>query len=133
MLYALDTNACIELLRGRSPALGQRMAELLPSQVAVPSLVYAELLLGAALSANPLANRRLVDRLVAPLVMLDFDARAAAAYAAARAALQARGLPIGPNDLIIAATAIANQAVLVSANTREFERVPGLQVEDWTR
>ncbi len=132
MLVALDTNTCIDLLRGRSPSLESRMRSCSPSQVALPSMVYAELLLGAELSARPAPNRRLVERFVEPLRLLDFDAAAAAVYARIRARLQADGTLIGPNDLIIAATALAHQAVLVSANTREFSRVPGLQVEDWT-
>jgi tRNA(fMet)-specific endonuclease VapC len=133
MLYALDTNTCIDLLRGRSPRLSARILELSPAHVVVPSLVYAELLLGAELSAEPQRNRRFIDQLVAPMRMLDFGVEAAAAYASIRAALQHDGQLIGPNDLIIAATAVAHQALLVSANVREFRRVPGLRVEDWTR
>lgn len=132
MLFALDTNACIDLLRGRAPAMMERFREVDPTQVAIPSLVYAELLLGVALSETPSANRRLVERLVAPLTVLDFDQRAAKVYATIRAAMQANGTVIGPNDLIIAATALVHQAILVSANVREFGRVPGLLIENWT-
>ena len=131
MLHALDTNTCIDLLRGRPEHLADRLRELSPAQVAVPSLVYAELLLGAALSADPPKNRRLVERLVTPLRILDFDATAAVAYAVVRSELQSAGLCIGPNDLIIAATALAHQALLVTANVRDFSRVPGLRVKDW--
>jgi tRNA(fMet)-specific endonuclease VapC len=65
--------------------------------------------------------------------MLSFDPAAATVYASIRAHLQASGQLIGPNDLIIAATAVAHHALLVSANVREFRRVPGLRVEDWTQ
>ncbi|NLF86567.1 MAG: type II toxin-antitoxin system VapC family toxin [Lentisphaerae bacterium] len=133
MLCALDTNSCIDLLRGRSKRLAGRVLELTPAQVCVPSLVYAELLLAAELSADPPHNRRFVDQLVAPLRMLSFDPAAATVYASIRAHLQASGQLIGPNDLIIAATAVAHHALLVSANVREFRRVPGLRVEDWTQ
>lgn len=133
MLFALDTNTCIDLLRGRSRAAATRLRELMPSQVGIPSMVHGELLLGALLSTRPAENRRLVERFVAPLRPLPFDTLAAAAYAAIRAPLQRAGRIIGPNDLVIAATALAHQAVLVSANGREFARVPGLQVEDWGR
>lgn len=131
MLHALDTNTCIDLLRGRSRLMAERLCELSPEQVALPSLVYAELLLGAALSADPPRNRRLVERFVVPLRILEFDAAAAVAYASIRAELQSAGMSIGPNDLVIAATALAHQALLVTANLREFRRVPGLRVEDW--
>ncbi len=131
MLHTLDTNTCIDLLRGASARLAERIGELSPAQVSLPSLVYAELLLGAALSAAPARNRRLVERLVEPMRILDFDAKAAVAYSAIRAQLQLAGKGIGPNDMIIAATALANQAVLVTANLREFNRVPGLLVENW--
>lgn len=128
----MDTNTCIDLLRGRSKELAGRVLELAPAQVCVPSLVYAELLLGAESSADAPRNRRFVDQLVAPLRMLDFGAAAATVYASIRAHLQASGRLIGPNDLVIAATAMAHQALLVSANVREFRRIPGLRVEDWT-
>ncbi len=133
MLYALDTNTCIDLLRGRSKRLAERVLELTPAQVCVPSLVYGELLLGAELSVDPPRNRRFVDQLVAPLRMLDFNPAAATVYASIRAHLQTSGQSIGPYDLIIAATAVAHQALLVSANVREFRRVPVLRVEDWTQ
>jgi tRNA(fMet)-specific endonuclease VapC len=132
MLHALDTNTCIDLLRGRSSRLAERICELSPAQVAVPSLVYAELLLGAALSADPSRNRQLVERLVMPLRILDFDATAAAAYASVRAELQSAGRSIGPNDMVIAATVLAHHGLLITANLREFSRVPGLRVEDWS-
>ena len=132
MLHALDTNTCIDLLRGKSILVRDRMRELSPAQIAIPSLVYAELLLGAELSALPSRNRHLIERFTAPLRMLDFDMRAAAAYAVIRAKLMKDGLNIGPNDMIIAATALSNQAILITANVREFSRVPGLLVENWT-
>lgn len=133
MLYALDANVCIDLLRGHSQALQHRYRSMQPAQLAIPTLVYGELLLGAALSAKPSQNRRLVERLIDPLRLLDFDARAAEAYAVIRASTQKAGVPIGPNDLVIAATVLAHQAGLVTANVREFRCVPGLQVEDWTQ
>ena len=133
MLVALDTNTCIDLLKGRSPLLAERFRELKPGQVALPALVYAELLLGVELSARAAQNRLRVEKFVAPLKLLYFDAQSAAAYAAARAALQRAGQMIGPNDLIIAATVISHQALLITANVREFRRVPGLRLEDWTK
>lgn len=132
MLHALDTNTCIDLLRGKSRLVRDRMQELSPAQIAIPSLVYAELLLGAELSASSSCNRHLIERFTAPLCILDFDMRAAAAYAVIRARLMKDGLSIGPNDIIIAATALSNQAILITANIREFSRVPGLLVENWT-
>lgn len=84
------------------------------------------------LSEQPARNRQWVERLVAPLTLLDFDGVAATTYGVLRAALQRAGTLIGPNDMMIAATVVSRRAILVSANTRDFRRVPGLQVEAWS-
>jgi tRNA(fMet)-specific endonuclease VapC len=95
-------------------------------------VVKAELLYGAHRSARPDENLRTLDTLFQAFQSVPFDDVAAEHYGRIRAELAAQGTPIGPNDLLIAATALAYNLVLVTHNTREFSRVPGLIVEDWT-
>lgn len=86
---------------------------------------------GAESSNNPEEGRYFVESLLSPLRIIPFDSRCAARYAQIRADLKRRGCMIGPNDLLIAATALAHGATLVSNNTREFRRVEGLLLESW--
>jgi tRNA(fMet)-specific endonuclease VapC len=86
---------------------------------------------GAARSTNPARERAAVDAFAAPFACLPFDHTAADVYATIRADLESRGLPIGANDYLIAAVALANNLTLVTHNTTEFTRVKGLVVEDW--
>lgn len=98
---------------------------------ACPAIVEAELLYGAENSNNPEEGRYFVESLLSPLHIIPFDSRCAACYARVRADLKRRGCIIGPNDLLIAATALAHGATLVSNNTRVFRRVEGLLLELW--
>lgn len=99
--------------------------------VAVSSISAAELYFGVAKSAQPERSRRDVQNLLGSVVVLPFGVTAAEGYGMVRYYLQRRGLPIGPFDLLIAAHAIAENATLVTNNTREFSRVPTLALEDW--
>jgi tRNA(fMet)-specific endonuclease VapC len=129
--FVLDTDHVIDVLRGPrgNPGVARRLASLSPDDVRVASMTVAELLYGAAASADPERNRREVERFLGSIRVLPFGRRAAVAHAAVRRALRAS--PIGPTDLVIAATALAAGATLVTANTTEFGRVPGLRVESW--
>lgn len=131
MKYLLDTNTCIRHLNRRSETIVRMLASLPAEEIAVCSVVKAELFYGGRPSNQPertLARQRMfLDRFVS----LPFDDRAADAYGVIRAQLEAKGTPIGPNDLMIAAIAAANDLILVTNNTREFSRVPGLQIVDW--
>jgi len=129
--YLLDTNVCIRVLNGSSADVVARLGGLDPSEVAMCTVVRAELVFGARKSTHVAENLRLVDALFEPFVCLPFDDRAADAYGSVRADLERVGRPIGPNDLLIAATALANSLILVTHNTSEFGRVPGLSVDDW--
>ncbi len=130
-MYLLDTNACIRVLNDSSPRLIERLRQRRPSELRLCSVVKAELLFGARKSSDPARNQRVLRRFFAPLVSLPLDDASAEAYGAIRFELERSGLPIGANDLLIAATAVAHGAVLVSHNVREFARVPGLSLEDW--
>jgi tRNA(fMet)-specific endonuclease VapC len=130
-MYLLDTNACIRVLNGSSGPLVARMRSHAPSEIRISSVTRAELLYGARRSARVAENLRLLAAFFAPLVSLPFDDASAEQYGALRASLAAVGRPIGPNDLLIAATALAHDLTLVTHNLREFSRITGLKIEDW--
>ena len=131
MKYLLDTNACIAHLRGTNAGVTNQLAAAAPGDVALSSVVKAELRYGAERSANPSKNHAQLLSFFAPLPSLPFDDLASEVYGRIRAQLEAQGTPIGPNDLMIAATAVSSGLILVTHNTAEFARVPGLQIEDW--
>ncbi len=131
MIYLLDTNACIRYLNARSNSIRRRFESLTPESLAVCSVVRAELIYGAMKSERVSANLERTWAFLAGLTSFPFDDVAAEIYGQIRANLEARGAPIGPNDLLIAAIARAQGATLVTHNVKEFERVEGLQFEDW--
>ena len=128
MRYLLDTDAVVDVLRRRHE-VAKRLAAVSPDDVRVSAVTVADLAFGALNSRDPGRNRAETEKLLAQISVAAFGARAAAEHARIRHAL--RAAPIGPNDLVIAATAVAIGATLVTANTREFGRVPGLAVENW--
>ena len=130
-MYLLDTNVCIHLLNQRRPGIQQHFQQCSPGEIALCSIVKAELLYGARHSQRVEANLQLLTRFFAPLVSLPFDDRCAEEAGLIRADLAGQGSPIGPNDLLIAATARAHDAVLITHNSGEFARVTGLRMEDW--
>ena len=131
MRYLLDTNTCIHYLNGTSEAIRRHVETIRPHEMVVCAIVKAELFYGAENSQYPQANlekqRAFLDRFVS----LPFDDRAAKAYGRIRATLKKAGTPIGPNDLLIAAIAVAHNCTLVSHNTKEFERITELSLKDW--
>ncbi len=131
MTYLLDSNTCIRYLNGRAPKVVAKLNVTPPSEIAVCSIVKAELFTGAAKSQTPARTLARQTAFLTRFVSLPFDDAAATVYGPTRAALEQAGTPIGPNDLLIAAIALAHQATLVTHNTREFERIVGLLVEDW--
>ena len=132
MKYLLDANVWIELLRQRNNDLVlQRFKLHVASEIATSAVVQAELLVGAFKSRSPSVARTRISELLDPHVLLSFEAETAVHYAQVRAALEKRGLIIGHNDLMIAATALQHGLTLVTHNTREFGRVSGLRIEDW--
>ena len=130
-MYFLDSCVCIEFMRGRMPYLYNLLRRSDPRLFKVPSVVEAELLLGAEKSARVEENRFLVEQFLLPFETVSFDSGAAREYATIRAQLESKGQLIGPNDMLIAATARSRNATLVTRNTREFKRVPGLKLEEW--
>ncbi|MCB0064368.1 MAG: type II toxin-antitoxin system VapC family toxin [Caldilineaceae bacterium] len=131
MLYLLDTNACIRILNNSSAQLIARIKQEVSSNIRICSVVKAELIFGARNSKCSADNLRTLQTFFQPLISLPFDDLCADEYGTLRADLVRRGAIIGANDMMIAATAIANQCTLVTPNIREFSRVIGLQIEDW--
>jgi tRNA(fMet)-specific endonuclease VapC len=129
-MYALDTNTLVYFFRGEGH-VAERLLATSPADVAVPAVVVYELETGIAKSADPARRRGQLDRLLRAVALLPFGLEEARAAARVRAHLERAGTPIGPMDTLIAATALARSATLVTRNTREFARVPGLTVEDW--
>ena len=129
----LDSNILIAALKGEPPALLNRLAGLAPSRICVSSVVLGELLTGAAKSRDPQAKVAALTELTHAMEGIPFDHEAALAYADIRSALEEKGQPIGPLDTLIAAQAVSRNLVLVTANLREFRRVPGLRCENWMK
>jgi tRNA(fMet)-specific endonuclease VapC len=132
MEYCIDTNTCIDAMRGRVPQLVERFRRQVPEDIGVPAMVRAELLLGALQTRDPEKTRRIVEAFLAPYVVLPFDRDAAEHYAAIRHELETTARIIGPNDLVVAAIARTHSLKLVTHNVAEFGRVPGLMIDDWT-
>ena len=131
MKYLLDTNACVELLNERNTPIVLKIAHVTPQDIAVCSVVKAELYHGAYKSSRREANLNLLAKFFQQFASLPCDDNAAEQYGQLRALLTKQGTLIGPNDLLIAAIALANNTALVTHNTDEFKRVPNLQLEDW--
>lgn len=128
MKYLLDSNAVIALLKGQSEFVA-KLKRRRPQDFAISSIVAHELYYGAFRGQRVAENLARVEALRFPV--LEFDAEDARQAGAIRASLMAAGTPIGPYDLLIAGQALARALVLITHNTREFTRVPGLKVEDW--
>jgi tRNA(fMet)-specific endonuclease VapC len=132
MTYLLDANVWIALLRRSSPLVAARFQAAAPSaDLRICSVVVAELWYGCARSAKPVANRIAVDALIAPFPSLPYTDVAADHIVNVRRTLETLGQVIGAYDMQIAAIALANNCTLVTHNTGEFSRVPGLALEDW--
>lgn len=134
MTYLLDTDILSNLLR-RTPSttLIRRLASVPPEEQSTSSITLGELMYGAqrVRDRTPALLERIEEALLSDLTVLPFDSAAARRYGELRAGLERRGTPIGDADTRIAAIALATDSTVVTANTRHFERVPGLSVENW--
>ena len=129
--YMLDTAACIDIIRRKSPLMLARLRREPVGGICISTITLSELEYGVARSSIPDRNRIALTEFVTPIQVVPYDSRAASNYGAIRADLEARGVPIGSLDLLIAAHALSLGFVVVTANEREFSRVPGLRVENW--
>jgi tRNA(fMet)-specific endonuclease VapC len=131
MRYLLDTNVCVVYLNGRSSSVRDRLLVTPVEEIVVCSVVKAELFYGSFRSNNPKRTLERQQAFLSRFVSLPFQDEAALLAGEIRAELASAGTPIGSYDLQIAAIAVVNNLTLVTHNTREFERVDRLQVEDW--
>ena len=129
--FLLDTNVVIFAIRNRTPPLRERLTDHF-GRMAVSTITVAELQYGVERSSDPARNRRATEEFLALLEVQPFSAAAAEHSGEIRAALAASGRPIGAYDVLIAGQARAGGLTVVTNNVREFERVPGLLVEDWS-
>ncbi len=127
----LDSDVCIDVLRGQSLSIRARLERMRPEEVAVSSIVAGELWTGVSKSTQPDRSRSAINAFLAYVSVLDWPAEAAPSYGKLRAQLESSGRSIGAMDLLIAAHAIHESAVLVTRNLAEFRRVSGLKIETW--
>ena len=131
--FLLDTNICIYIRRRRPPEILQRFLRLKVGEAAISVMTYGELIYGAEKSEQREAAMRQLEELASLLRVLPLPADAGRSYGALRAELEAGGRVIGNNDLWIAAHAKAAKLILVTNNEREFQRVSGLEIQNWAK
>ena len=130
-MFLLDSNVCIQYINGTSESVVRNMVSQPWKNLAVCSVVRAELLFGARRSLRVEENLLRYRKFLDPLHSFPFDDNCAEEYSRVRSELSRQGSLIGPNDLLIASIALAHDATLVTNNTREFKRVQNLRLEDW--
>lgn len=133
MKYMLDTNICIYAIKHKPETVIKNFLSHDPEEICVSVVTYGELMHGVEKSMAIEKNRIALTLFLSPITVLDFHASAAEEYGKIRAELERQGRPIGPMDMLIAGHAKSERLVLVTNNTKEFQRVEGLMMEDWTR
>ena len=131
MRYMPDTNTCTYVIKHKPETVFQKLQNINPEDVCISSVTYAELVHGVEKSAAVEKNRLALSMLLANMEILDFDVDAADCYGKIRAALEKKGTPIGPLDMMIAAHAQSLGYTVVTNNVKEFSRVSALQIENW--
>lgn len=129
-MYVLDTNTLIYFFRGQGKVAKQLLATA-PSEVAIPGIVLYELQVGILKSQSPTQRMEQLDQMMDYVTVFPFGEAEAQVAARVRVQLERRGTPIGPYDMLIAATALRHDAVLVTHNIAEFSRIEDLRLEDW--
>ncbi|WP_414527057.1 type II toxin-antitoxin system VapC family toxin [Nodularia chucula] len=129
-MYVLDTNTLIYYFKGQGQ-VAQNLANVSAQEIIVPTIVLFELQVGIAKSTSPGKRSQQLQQLVSRVKLVAFDRDAALAAATIRAELEKQGTPIGQIDVLIAGTAVALEAILITHNLKEFSRVPGLAIADW--
>jgi tRNA(fMet)-specific endonuclease VapC len=131
--YMLDTNMCIYIAKHRPPEVRARFERLKPGQLVMSAITYGELYYGASKSSQQAKALAQLQELVQDIPVEELDSRASEAYGEIRATLEKEGRLIGNNDLWIGAHALALNLTLATNNEREFKRIPGLSLENWTK
>ena len=130
MKYLLDTNICITLVNERPKKVLTHFKRHSLGDIGISSITASELAFGVAKSASS-KNSAALEAFLLPLNVVDYDAGAAMIYGDIRATLEKQGKTIGPLDMLIAATALSRQLILVTNNEKEFRRISKLKVENW--
>jgi len=131
MHYLLDTNICIYLIKKRPPEVLEQFRQHSPQDVAISIITLFELEYGVEKSQYRQRSQDALARFLLPLNLIDMDRPSATEAASIRADLERKGMPIGPYDLLIAGLARSRGMTLVTNNTKEFERIDGLNLENW--
>jgi tRNA(fMet)-specific endonuclease VapC len=130
--FLLDTNICIALIKRRPEKALRRLSVLAVGDIGLSAVTLAELQYGVDKSLYKEKNQEALKEFLIPLVVADFDAEAAGVYGQVRSDLEKKGTPIGSLDTLIGAHALSLGVTLVTNNLREFRRIAGLKVADWT-
>ena len=130
MKYVLDTNTLIYFFKGLGDVSKHMLAQS-PSELAIPTVVLFELEVGIAKSTSPRKRKSQLQEITELVNVLPFGIAESKSAAQIRVKLEKQGLPIGPYDVLIAATALANNMILVTHNQKEFGRIQSLKIEDW--
>lgn len=130
-MYMLDTDICIYLIKGKPESLMHKLESFIHEELALSVITAAELERGMQKSRYPEKSKLALMKYLSPFSILPFDFNAAKFFGTTSKELEAKGTMIGPYDSLIAAHALSVGATLVTNNTKEFERVPGLMVENW--
>lgn len=133
MAYLLDTNICIYLLKEQPSKLKLKFSSVQSTDLYLSSITIAELEFGVAKSTQAEKNSEALKVFLSSFQIIDFDSRAARQYGLIRALLEKQGTPIGANDMLIAAIAKSLDLTLVTNNEKEFARINGLKIENWTK
>jgi tRNA(fMet)-specific endonuclease VapC len=133
MRYLLDTNICIFLINRHPSVVHQRFEDVPVGEIAVSAVTVSELRYGVEKSTKREQNLHALRKFLLPLIVLPYDGTVSEQYGALRVHLERHGTLIGSMDMMIAAHALACGLVMVTNNTGEFRRVPGLRVEDWSQ
>ena len=129
-MYILDTNTLIYFFKGIGNVANILLSKS-PKDISIPSITLYELEVGIAKSNNPVKRKKQLEALISRISIAPFGTNEAEVAAMVRADLESKGKSIGPYDTLIAGIALSNNATLVTHNTKEFERVNGLTIEDW--
>ena len=133
MIYMLDTNICIYIIKKKPQAVVKRFTSISTGDVCISSVTLSELAYGAQKSHHKEQNTNALSEFLLPLELMSYDTAAGFCYGEIRSYLEKQGKPIGPMDLMIAAHAKSIGATLVTNNAKEFMRVPGLNIDNWVR
>lgn len=133
MDFLLDTNICIYIIKKRPINVIEKFKTIPIGKIGISSITLAELQYGIMKSSNPDKNREALNRFLIPLEIIDFDFFATIEYGKIRAKLEKNGTPIGPLDTLIGAHAKSLDSTLVTNNEKEFQRIDGLRIENWTK